>query len=169
MNSNDPSKKASINSLLNPQHEYNYSLRAASWDIPQPTIQPKHPDPPPRHYHPNIPAPHIYSDSHAPRLMRNSPSTPHRFDNNYHYQSHSHSYHHHNSWPLSPPQTHPVQYPPMYSDERTGNYFPHLVTSSSLLTVPPLPTHLALPGDYHSHSSSSTARLGSTIQLMATI
>ncbi|KXN84230.1 Lysine-specific demethylase 3A [Leucoagaricus sp. SymC.cos] len=61
MNTNDPSKKASINSLLNPQrdHDYQYSLRAASWDLPHPSLEPKPSGPPPRH--PDYPpAPDMY-------------------------------------------------------------------------------------------------------------
>ncbi|KAF9449547.1 hypothetical protein P691DRAFT_758956 [Macrolepiota fuliginosa MF-IS2] len=130
MNNNDPSKKASINSLLNPQHEFNYSLRAAQWGNPHAGIEPKTTDAPPRQFnHQHIPAQNIYTDSHPPRITRDPPPSPHRFDN-YHYPSH----YHHNSWPHPQQSNQSLQYPPMYSDERT-----------------------ALPGDYHSHNSYDSA------------
>lgn len=96
MHTNDPSKKASINSLLNPQQDFgNYHLRAASWDIPSAGLEPKHPDPPPRQYAATY-------DCHTPMMRQPPPSRPD-----------SYQYAHH--WPHSS-----TPYPPMYSDERTA-------------------------------------------------
>jgi [histone H3]-dimethyl-L-lysine9 demethylase len=146
----DPTKKTSINSLLNPQETSafpahpvgsasnqpstvfhygpvpSYNLRAASWDSDDDPHNRRHLNGSHnahRHYqqHPTLPpSSHIYADHHASRLMKS------RIDEPSMYPSEGHAWQQHKI-PSSPQQQHQhALYVPsvIYSDERTSMLFP---------------------------------------------